>query len=140
MQYFEQNPAVIHKVLESFVTFVHSDHVKVRLRSWYLSRFVRVLRNQLGDVAQTIIQAIVVCSRSRAELPEDREEDDMSSDENDQSANAVFEAQLYLFEAVVLLPLPTLFPAENKVQVASYVINPLVADISNSVVCCKGRR
>jgi exportin-T len=138
VQYFEQNPALIHKVLESFVTFVHSDHVKVRLRSWYLfHRFVRVLRNQLGDVAQTIIQAIGSLLKIKAELPEDREEEDMSSDENDQSANAVFEAQLYLFEAVGSAASCNTVPADTKVQVASYVITPLVADISNSVVAAK---
>jgi exportin-T len=61
----------------------------------------------------------------------------MSSDENDQSANAVFEAQLYLFEAVGSAASSNAVPAETKVQVASYVITPLVTDISNSVVAAK---
>jgi len=136
--YFEQNPALIHKVLESFVSFVHSTHVKVRLRSWYLfQRFVRHLRNQLGDVAQTIIQAIGDLLKIKAELPTDREEEDMSSDENDQSADAVFSSQLYLFEAVGCAASSNAVPSETKVQVASYVINPLVADMSHSVAAAK---
>ncbi|KAM0715945.1 hypothetical protein Q7P37_008459 [Cladosporium fusiforme] len=138
MQYFEQNPGLIHKVLENFVSFVRSNHVKVRLRSWYLfQRFVRHLRPQLGDLAQTIIQAMGDLLKVKAELPEDREEEDMSSDENDQSADAVFTAQLYLFEAVGCVASAHAVPAETKVQVASYVINPLEADLSNSVVAAK---
>lgn len=138
MQYFEQNPALIHKVLENFVSFVRSNHVKVRLRSWYLfQRFVRHLRPQLGDVAQTIIQAMGDLLKVKAELPEDREEEDMSSDGDDQSADAVFTAQLFLFEAVGCVASAHAVPAETKVQVASYVINPLEADLSNSVAAAK---
>lgn len=138
VQYFEQNPGLIHKVLESFVNFVHSDHVKVRTRSWYLfHRFVRHLRNQMGDVAQTIIQAIGDLLKIKAELPEDREEEDMSSDENDQSADAVFSSQLCLFEAVGSAASSHAVPVETKVQVASFVINPLLIEMSNSVVAAK---
>lgn len=138
VQYFEQNSGLIHKVLESFVSFVHSNHVKVRLRSWYLfQRFVRHLRPHLGDVAQTIIQAIGNLLKIKAELPADREEEDMSSDENDQSADAVFSSQLYLFEAVGCAASAHAVSLETKINVASYVVNPLVADLSNSVVAAK---
>lgn len=138
VQYFEHNPASIPKVLETFVAFVHSKHVKVRLRSWYLfQRFVRHLRGQLGDVAQLIMQAIGDLLTIKAELPEDREEEDMSSEDNDQSADAVFTSQLFLFEAIGCAASSHSVPSETKVNVARSVIGPLSADMNQNLAAAK---
>ncbi|KAK0947016.1 pre-tRNA nuclear export protein [Friedmanniomyces endolithicus] len=132
VQFFEHHPASISKVLESFVRFVHSDHGKVRLRSWYLfQRFVRHLRAQLGDVAQTVVQAISDLLAIKAELPEDRDEDDISSDDDGQSANAAFNSQLFLFEAVGTVASTSAVPLETKVAIAKSVIDPLADDLRN---------
>ncbi|KAK3069312.1 pre-tRNA nuclear export protein [Teratosphaeriaceae sp. CCFEE 6253] len=130
VQFFEHNPASIPRVLESFVRFVHSDHSKVRLRSWYLfQRFVRHLRAQLGDVAQTVVQAISDLLEIKAELPEDRDEDDISSEDDGQSANAAFNSQLFLFEAVGTVASTAAVPVGTKVAIAKSVIDPLAADL-----------
>ncbi|KAK0252499.1 hypothetical protein B0A54_05757 [Friedmanniomyces endolithicus] len=132
VQFFEHHPASISKVLESFVRFVHSDHGKVRLRSWYLfQRFARHLRAQLGDVAQTVVQAISDLLAIKAELPEDRDEDDISSDDDGQSANAAFNSQLFLFEAVGTVASTSAVPLETKVAIAKSVIDPLADDLRN---------
>ena len=54
--FFEANPALLTRVLEKFVQFVHHNHVKVRMRSWYLlQRFVKYVRHHVGNVAETLI-------------------------------------------------------------------------------------
>ncbi|KAI9688287.1 MAG: pre-tRNA nuclear export protein, partial [Bogoriella megaspora] len=89
--FFEQHTNLIPRTLESFVNFIRSNHVKVRTRSWYLfHRYVRHLRAQLGDVSELIIQSIGDLLTIRAELPQESADDDMSSEENDQSADAIF--------------------------------------------------
>jgi exportin-T len=59
LPFFEQNQSFIPRALEIFVGFSHSNKQKVRAKAWYLFlRFVRGLRGHLGEVSQTIIQAI----------------------------------------------------------------------------------
>ena len=77
VQFFEHNPGNIPKLLERFVQYVHSTHPKVRQRSWYLfQRFVRHLRAQLGDVAQTVVRAIGDLLVIKAEDPGEKDDDD----------------------------------------------------------------
>lgn len=129
--FFEHHNTLIPKALEHFVRYIHSDHVKVRTRSWYLFyRFVRHLRQQLGDVAQTVIQSMGDLLTIRAELPKDSANDDMSSDENDQSEDAVFTAQLYLFEAVGCIASVTTVPVATRTFYARSVLEPLISDLT----------
>lgn len=129
--FFEHNTTIIPKALEHFVRFIHSDHVKVRTRSWYLFyRFVRHIRHQLGDVAQTVIQAMGDLLTIKAELPKDSTDDDMSSDEADQSDDAAFTAQLYLFEAVGNIASTQSVPVETRTFYARSVLQPLISDLS----------
>jgi exportin-T len=124
--------------LESFIRFVHSDHVKVRTRSWYLfHRFVRHLRAQLSNISDSVIQAISDLLIIRAELPQESEEDDMSSEDNDQSADAVFTSQLYLFEAVGCIASATSVQLEQKVLYAQSVIQPRLTDLDEHVHLAK---
>jgi exportin-T len=100
--FFEVQTQFIPQVLEQFVRLVHHNHVKVRSRSWYLfGRFVKHLRKFLGNVAPTVIESISDLLPIHAEVPKDDAADnDMSSDESDHSADAVFTSQLNLYEAI----------------------------------------
>ncbi|CAK4031475.1 tRNA exportin [Lecanosticta acicola] len=132
VQFFEQNPTAIPNVLENLVRFAHSDHKKVRYRAWYLfQRFVKHLRAQLGEYAQMVVSAIQDLLTIRAELPADREDDDASSEDNAQSADATFQSQQYLFEAIGLVASTSHVPIPTKVAIAKTVITPLSADLSN---------
>jgi exportin-T len=132
--FFEHHQHLIHPVLENFVRLVHSDHVKVRARSWYLfHRFAKPLKSYLGNVAQTVIQAISDLLVIKAELPEDSADDDMSSDENDQSADALFNSQLYLFESIGCISSPDSIPVESRVLYARSVMEPLFNDLSQHI-------
>ncbi|KAJ4331700.1 pre-tRNA nuclear export protein [Ascochyta clinopodiicola] len=132
-QFFEQNPQLIPKVLENFVSLTHSSHVKVRSRSWYLfQRLVKHLRAQLGNVSYDIIQAVGDLLTIRAEVP-DTSEDDMSSDEDDQSADALFNSQLYLFEAIGCIASANTVSIENKQLYARTIMSPLFADMEQTL-------
>ena len=129
--FFEANNHLIPTALEKFVNFVHHDHVKVRTRSWYLFlRFTRSLRQYLGNIAENIVQAVKDLLPIKAELPdENSDNDDMSSDESDQSASARFNSQLYLYEAIGCVCSAHAVPVENQVRYVRSIITPLFSDL-----------
>ena len=131
--FFDANPELITRVLEKFVRFAHHNHIKVRMRSWYLlQRFVKHVRNNIGNIAETLLQSLGVLLPIKAELPDDGAEDDNedeSSNENEQSANARFNSQLYLYEAIGCICSARAIPVENQVVLLSSVINPLFSDL-----------
>ena len=132
-QFFEQNSELIPKALQNFVRLTHHNHVKVRSRSWYLfHRFVKPLRAQLGNVSHDIIQAVADLLPIKAELPDDSG-DDMSSDEEDQSADAVFNSQLYLFEVVGCIASSATVSLENKKLYAQTIMAPLFVDMEQTL-------
>ncbi|KAF2643417.1 Exportin-T [Massarina eburnea CBS 473.64] len=132
-QFFEQNPNLIPKVLQNFVRLTHHNHVKIRSRSWYLfQRLVKHLRSQLGNVSYDIIQAIGDLLTIKAELPDDSG-DDMSSDEEDQSADALFNSQLFLFEAVGCIASSATVSTENKKLYAQTIMTPLFNDMEQTL-------
>ncbi|KAI1643831.1 Xpo1-domain-containing protein [Daldinia loculata] len=128
--FFETQPALIGQVLENFVRLVHQDHVRIRTRSWYLfHRFVKHLRAQVGNVAETVIQSISDLLPIQAEVPGEDADDDMSSDQTDNSASAVFNSQLYLFEAIGCISSTSATPVEKQALYARSVMDPLFSDM-----------
>ncbi|KAK7936626.1 armadillo-type protein [Apiospora aurea] len=122
------------QVLETFVRLVHHDHPRIRSRSWYLfHRFVKHLRSQVGNVAETVIQSIADLLPIKAEVPGDDADDDMSSDELDNSADAVFTSQLYLYEAIGCISSTTATPTEKQGMYARSVMDPLFADMEQNL-------
>ena len=66
----------------------------------------------------------------KAELPENSSDiDDMSSDENDQSASARFHSQLYLYEVIGCICSANAVPMDNQVRFIRSVITPLFSDL-----------
>ncbi|KAI1102659.1 Xpo1-domain-containing protein [Jackrogersella minutella] len=128
--FFETRSTLIVQVLENFVRLVHHDHVRIRTRSWYLfHRFVKHLRAQVGNVAETVIQSIGDLLPIHAEIPGDDADDDMSSDQTDNSADAVFASQLYLFEAIGCISSTASTPVEKQALYARSVMDPLFTDM-----------
>ncbi|KAF2192772.1 Xpo1-domain-containing protein [Zopfia rhizophila CBS 207.26] len=133
-QFFEQNSHLIPKALENFVRLTHHNHIKVRTRSWYLLlRFVRPLRAQIGNVTQDVILAIGDLLTIKAELPEDSGDDDMSSDEDDSSADALFNSQLYLFEVIGCISSAATVSIENKKLYTQTIMGPLFVDMERTI-------
>ncbi|KAL9124405.1 MAG: hypothetical protein Q9217_006260 [Psora testacea] len=130
--FFEANPQYITRVLEYSVSFVHHEHPKVRLRSWYLlQRFVKHVRPQIGNIAETVLQALGDLLPIKAELPEegsDNDNQDISSDDG-QSANARFTSQLYLYETVGCISSVKAVPTNGQVLLMRSVMNPLFSDL-----------
>ncbi|KAL2752839.1 hypothetical protein ACRALDRAFT_1052621 [Sodiomyces alcalophilus JCM 7366] len=131
-QIFDARQEFIPRVLEDFVRLVHDDHVRIKTRSWYLfHRFVKYLRAQVGNVAETIIQSISDLLPIKAEVPENDADDDMSSDESDHSADALFTSQLYLFEAIGCISSTSSTPADKQALYARLVMEPLFRDMES---------
>ncbi|KAM5366705.1 hypothetical protein ACJZ2D_010381 [Fusarium nematophilum] len=127
---FENQQQYIPQVLENFVRLVHHDHVRIKTRSWYLfHRFTKQLRAQVGNVAETVIQSIGDLLPIKAEVPGDDADDDMSSDESDHSADALFTSQLYLFEAIGCIASTQSTPSDKQAMYARSVMDPLFTDM-----------
>ena len=132
--FFENQSQYIPQVLEQFVRLVHHDHIRVRIRSWYLfHRFVKHLRAHVGNVAETVIQSISDLLPIKAVVPEDSADDDMSSDQSDHSADATFNSQLYLFEAIGCISSTSSTPVEKQVMYARSIMEPLFSDIERNL-------
>lgn len=129
--FFEHHTSFVPGVLENFVRLVHHNHIKVKTRSWYLFyRFAKHLRSQIGNVAPTVIEAVSDLLPIKAELPQEgSEEENMSSDENDQSADATFSSQLYLYEAIGCICSTSAVPLDRQVFYVRSILNPLFADL-----------
>ena len=131
--FFEVNPQLITPVLENFVRFTHHDHIKVRLRSWYLFlKFVKHVRHFVGDIAETAIQALSDLLPIKAELsdePPEDDHDDPSSSESGQSASARFESQLHLYETIGCICSARAVPVEKQALLVRSIVNPLFADL-----------
>lgn len=131
---FETNQEYIPQVLENFVRLVHHDHVRLKTRSWYLFyRFIKYLRAQVGNVAETVIQSIGDLLPIKAEVPTDDADDDMSSDESDHSADALFTSQLYLFEAIGVISSTQSTPPDKQGLYARSVMDPLFQDMETNL-------
>ena len=131
--FFESNHQYIAPALENFIRFVHHDHLTVKMRAWYLfHRFVKHVRQHVGSIAETVIQALSDLLPIQAELSEDNSEndnDDVSSSENNQTANAQFDSQLYLYETVGCIGSARSIPPEKQVLLVTSVTNPLFSDL-----------
>ncbi|KAI9804880.1 MAG: hypothetical protein M1825_001249 [Sarcosagium campestre] len=133
--FFEVHTQFLPQALENFVRFVHYDHVRVRTRSWYLfHRFVRQLRNSLGDAATTVSEALADLLVITAELPKTSPGDnEMSSDDGEETTDATFNSQLFLFEAVGELSSSPSVAANNQALHAQRLTSPLRADLELSL-------
>ena len=131
--FFEANPQYITRALEYFVSFIHHDHPKVRLRSWYLiQRFAKHVRSHIGNIAETVTRSLGDLLLIKAELPEDdpdNENDDASSSDDGQSASARFASQLYLYETVGCVTSVKAVPIEEQVLLLRSVMHPLFSDL-----------
>lgn len=133
--FFTHHTHLIPGVLESFLQLVHHPVRKVKTRSWYLfQRLVKQLRSQISNVAQTVVEALGDLLVIQAELPSDGDEgDEMSSEDHEGSADAVFNSQLYLFEAVGIISSTHGVTAEKQVLYAQSVLNPIFADMEQNL-------
>ncbi|CUS09256.1 unnamed protein product [Tuber aestivum] len=135
--FFEVHTTYIPKALENFVGGVHDNHVRVRNRSWYLFfRFVKTLRQHIGEVAQEVLEAISDILVIRAELPQDIGDNEMSSDDA-QSEDVTFESQLHLFEAVGCLSSIKSIAPEKQVLFVTTVMTPLFRNMESSLEAAK---
>ncbi|CAL5872233.1 uncharacterized protein PFLUO_LOCUS6492 [Penicillium psychrofluorescens] len=137
--FFQHHTHLIPGVLESFLQLVHHPVRKVKTRSWYLfQRLVKQLRFHIGNVAQTVVEALGDLLVIQAEVPSEGEEgDEMSSEDHEGSADAVFTSQLYLFEAVGIICSTPGVTADKQVIYAQSVLNPIFGDMERNLAAAK---
>ncbi|ODQ51343.1 Xpo1-domain-containing protein [Saitoella complicata NRRL Y-17804] len=140
VSFFQLQSAFVPKVLEIFIgpKGLHNENVQVRTRAWYLFyRFVKSLKNNLGNIAEVALTAMGDLLVVTAELPsEDLEaENEMSADAA--TSGGSFESQLYLFESAGLLISDQSVPAEQQLAVARKLLAPLFADIQQRLAGSK---
>lgn len=137
--FFDYHTHLIPGVLEGFLQLVHHHVTKVKTRSWYLfHRLVKHLRNRIGNVAQTVIEALGHLLVIHAEVPpEGTDGDDMSSEDHEGSADAVFNSQLYIFEAIGCICSTPAVPVDKQILYAQSVMNPIFVDMENNLVAAK---
>ncbi|KAJ5577722.1 uncharacterized protein N7459_006686 [Penicillium hispanicum] len=137
--FFPHHGHLIPGVLESFLQLVHHPVRKVKTRSWYLfQRLVKQLRAFIGNVAQNVVEALGDLLVIQAELPSEGEDgDEMSSEDHEGSADAVFNSQLYLFEAVGIICSTSGVPVDKQVLYAQSVLNPIFADMERNLEAAK---
>ncbi|EEH42880.2 exportin-T [Paracoccidioides brasiliensis Pb18] len=137
--FFDHHVHLIPGVLESFLQLVHHPVKKVRTRSWYLfHRFLKHLRNRIGNVAQTVIKALGDLLVIQAEVPQEGSDgDDMSSEDHEGSTDAVFNSQLYLFEAIGCICSTTSVPVDQQVAYAQSVMTPIFMDMERHLGAAK---
>ncbi|KAF7592065.1 pre-tRNA nuclear export protein [Aspergillus hancockii] len=137
--FFLYHTHLIPGVLESFLQLVHHPTKKVKTRSWYLfQRLVKQLRHHIGNVAETVVQALGDQLVIQAEVPaEGSDGDEMSSEDHEGSADAVFNSQLYLFEAVGIICSAPTIPADKQVMYAQSVLNPVFMDMEKNLAPAK---
>ena len=136
--FFEANPQYITQTLEFFVSFIHHDHPKVKLRSWYLvQRFVKHVRLHIGNIAETVTQALGDLLPIKAEVPEEGSEndnEDISSSDDGQSASARFTSQLYLYETIGCISSVRAVPISSQVLLIRSVMSPLFSDMESNLM------
>lgn len=137
--FFQHHQHLIPVALESFLKLVHHPNRKVKTRSWYLfQRLVKQLRSLIGNVAQTVVEALLKLLVIKAEVPSEGEDgDEMSSEYHESSADAVFNSQLYLFEAVGIICSTEGVPADKQVLYAQAVLQPTFSDMEQSIAVAK---
>ncbi|KAL2809766.1 Exportin-T [Aspergillus granulosus] len=133
--FFQLHTHLIPGVLESFLQLAHHPMKKVKTRAWYLfQRLVKQLRAQVSNVTQTVVEALGDLLVIQAELPsEGPDGDEMSSEDHEGSADAVFNSQLYLFEAVGIICSTPGNPADKQVLYAQSVLTPVFADMERNL-------
>ncbi|KAI5293882.1 pre-tRNA nuclear export protein [Ascosphaera acerosa] len=144
--FFDNNPQLIAPVLETFMVFAHHPVAKIKTRAWYLFyRFVKHLKNRIEDVAETVVTALSDLLVIRAEINRnastdgDANDGDASSDDPEGSADAVFNQQLYLFEAVAVVCSAPAVPVQKQVLYFRTIMAPIFGDLEQNIATASTR-
>jgi exportin-T len=137
--FFVHHSHLIPGVLESFLQLVHHPVRKVKTRSWYLfHRLARQLRSQIGNIAQTVVEALGDLLVIQAEVPSEGDDgDEMSSEDHERSGDVVFTSQLYLFESVGIISSTPSITADKQVLYVQSVLSPVFGDMERNLEAAK---
>jgi exportin-T len=128
--FFEVHINYIPQALEGFNNCIHDSNLHVKTRSWYLfHRYVKSLRQHMGDVAEMIMRAMSDLLTIHAELPKETNDVEEIASESNQGDDTTFDSQLYLFEAIGSMCSAPSIAAEKQAILMKSVTTPLFSDI-----------
>jgi exportin-T len=137
--FFEKNTQYINPVLQNFLQLVHHPSAHVKTRSWYLfQRYIRHLRSQIGNVAESVVPGLNDLLVIKAELPEADEADEASSEGHGSIAETIFSGQLCLFEAVGCICCTSAVPIDRQILYVESVMSPIYVDIEQHLRPAEG--
>lgn len=124
------NSAALAKVLDIFVSSlgVHNPNRRVQVRSWYLFfRFVKSVRNLVGDIAKNVFTSLQSLLEIKAVLPAQEDSSEISADAAAEAGS--FDSQLYLFELCGLL----FSSSADNVSLVQDLLQPIFSDVERSL-------
>lgn len=136
--FFEVHAEHIPRALEDFISAVHSNHTRVRTRSWYLfQRFIKTVRNSLQDAS--IIERILESISDLLVIKAQHVDAEWSAEGSDDAKDdPTFASQLSLFEAVGYLSSANCVPTEKQALYANTILGPIFQDMETYLNQAKG--
>jgi exportin-T len=121
---------LLNKTLEVFVSplAIHNSNKKVQVRSWYLFfKFIKAVKNFVGDIAEQIFNSISSLLEIKAEPPKNNNNGNDSDSDNDDDSGT-FESQLYLFELCGVL-FGSVSNEDHGHALSQRLLQPIFSDI-----------
>ncbi|KAK6361200.1 pre-tRNA nuclear export protein [Orbilia blumenaviensis] len=137
--FFEHRRDFVAPALGVFIQSIHDSNLKVKTRAWYLFlRVVKLLRNDITRIAPQAIDLIRDLLVVKANVPGSTggEEEDISSDD-ESPADAVFNSQIYLFEAAGSIASSAHLSVVDQKAVLHTILNPLFSDVEANLEAAK---
>lgn len=135
--FFEHRKDFVPPALEMFIQCLHDSNLKVKTRSWYLFlRIVKILRVDINTVASQVIGSVQDLLQIKAVVNAPSEDDEDISSDDDSPNDAVFNSQLYLFEAIGSIASSGLSVGDQNV-VLQTILSPLFSDVEANLEAAK---
>ncbi|KAF3901666.1 Exportin-T [Orbilia brochopaga] len=135
--FFEHRKDFVPPALEMFIQCIHDADLKVKTRSWYLFlRIVKTLRVDINSVASQIISSVQDLLRIKAVVNAPSEDEDEFASDDGSPNDAVFNSQLYLFEAIGMISSGALSVVDQK-AVLQTILSPLFSDVEANLEAAK---
>ena len=137
--FFENNAHYARPVLENFLRIIHHSAKRVKSRAWYLFlRFVRQLRFLVGELAERILHDVTDLLPIKAEVSELSDADEASSEDHNSMSEAMFNNQLFLYEAVGCVCGAPSLSGERQAFYVHSILSPLFADMEQHLQAARG--
>ncbi|KAF3083296.1 pre-tRNA nuclear export protein [Orbilia oligospora] len=136
--FFEHRKDFVPPALEMFIQCTHDSNLKVKTRAWYLFlRVIKLLRVDISGVASQVINSIQDLLVIKANIGTDPGDEDEISSDDESPADAVFNSQIYLFEAIGSISSSSSLSVADQKTVLHTILSPLFSDVEANLEAAK---